>query len=57
MHGYSRSVMSMLLRAARTKHFDVYVLEGRPGGDGFRFCKELAAAGVPVTVAPDAVSE
>ena len=49
--------MSMLLRAARTKHFDVYVLEGRPGGDGFRFCKELAAAGVPVTVAPDAVSE
>ena len=55
VHGYSRSVMAMLLRASKQKHFDVYVLEGRPGGDGFRFMKELAAVGVPVTLAPDAV--
>jgi len=54
VHGYSRSVMTLLLHASKKKHFEVFVLEGRPGGDGFRFCKELSAAGVPVTLTPDA---
>jgi translation initiation factor eIF-2B subunit alpha len=55
VHGYSRSVMTLLLNASKRKHFDVYVLEGRPGEHGFKVCKELSAAGVPVTVAPDSV--
>lgn len=52
--GYSRSVVALLLAAAKTKHFSVVVAESHPEGDGHQTATQLADAGVPVTVVEDA---
>jgi translation initiation factor eIF-2B subunit alpha len=53
-HGVSRCVVALLLKAARTKHFSVIVAESHPDGDGHQTAKQLAEAGVPVTIIEDA---
>ncbi|CAM9285044.1 unnamed protein product [Discosporangium mesarthrocarpum] len=52
-HGSSRCAVSLLLKAAETKHFSVLVSEGRPDGAGYQMAALLTRAGVPVTVILD----
>ena len=53
VHGYSRVVCEVLLKAARKKHFSVIVTEGRPDDAGYTLCAQLEKAGVPVTMVLD----
>jgi translation initiation factor eIF-2B subunit alpha len=52
-HGYSRVVYSLLIEAAKDKHFEIVVLEGRPDGGGAKAAQLYAAAGIPVRVVLD----
>jgi translation initiation factor eIF-2B subunit alpha len=54
--GWSRVVAAILRHAALTKHFDVYMLEGRrPDGAGLQAAHCYATeTSIPVTVVPDA---
>ena len=52
--GFSRTVIALLLGAAREKHFSVIVAESHPAGDGHESAQQLAQAGVPVTMIEDA---
>lgn len=52
--GFSRTVVALLLRAARDKHFSVIVTESHPEGDGHQTAQQLSQAGVPVTMIEDA---
>jgi len=47
-------VTALLLAAASTKHFSVIVAESHAEGQGHRTARELAAAGVPITMIEDA---
>ncbi|KAH8046214.1 hypothetical protein JL722_13819 [Aureococcus anophagefferens] len=42
-----------LAKAAETKHFSVFVTEGRPDGAGVDYASDLAALGVPTTMILD----
>jgi len=53
-HGWSRVVASLLLKAAETKHFSLYILEGRPDASGARASEYFSKAGIPTTVILDA---
>jgi len=52
-HGWSRVVTSLLIKAARTKHFSIVVLEGRPDASGAKAAKIYSEAGIPCTVVLD----
>jgi len=52
--GYSRMVVAVLLKAARQRHFSVIIAESHPEGGGHEMARELAEAGVPVTMIEDA---
>ncbi|TMW65526.1 hypothetical protein Poli38472_008168 [Pythium oligandrum] len=53
-HGISRVVIALLLEAAKTKHFSVYITEGRSNDAGAQTAEKLAEAGIPTTVILDA---
>jgi translation initiation factor eIF-2B subunit alpha len=55
VHGYSRVVSSLLIKASRVhkKNFEIVVLEGRPDGGGAKAAKLYRQAGIPVTVVLD----
>lgn len=53
-HGFSRVVKALLTKAARTKHFSVIVLEGRPDAAGAKAAKHYSQeTGIPCTVVLD----
>lgn len=54
-HGWSRVVSSVLLEAAKTKHFDIIVLEGRPDAAGAKVAQAYAShpSKIPTTVVLD----
>jgi translation initiation factor eIF-2B subunit delta len=54
---YSSTVRAALLEAARTTPLRVICLESRPLNEGRGLANELAAAGIPTTVAVDAAAE
>lgn len=55
VHGFSRAVLSILLRAARCQNFSVVVTEGRAvGGSGYRMVNQLQSGGIPTTLIMDA---
>ena len=41
VHGYSRVVSALILKASQTKQFKIIVTEGRPGNDGLVFLSRL----------------
>lgn len=53
LHGFSRVTLCVLLEAAKTKHFQVVITEGRPKNGGYKAAKALHKAGIPVTVVLD----
>ena len=53
VHGRSRVATALLAKAAETKHFSVFVTEGRPDGAGVDYASDLAALGVPTTMILD----
>lgn len=53
IHGNSRVVNTLLLKAAETKQFRVMVTEARPSGDGHEAAKRLSEAGIPTSVILD----
>lgn len=53
-HGWSRVVAALLLKAAETKHFSIYILEGRPDATGAKAAQFYAKAGIPTKVLLDA---
>jgi len=53
IHGHSRVVTALILKAAQSKQFNILVTEGRPSGDGFEAAKQFADAGIPTTVILD----
>lgn len=53
LHGWSRVVAALLLRAAEQTHFDVICLEGRPDASGAKAAAVYAKAGIPTTVVLD----
>jgi translation initiation factor eIF-2B subunit alpha len=53
LHGWSRVVAALLLKAAETKHFDVVCLEGRPDAAGVKAAQVYAKAGIPTKVVLD----
>eukprot|EP00898_Chlorokybus_atmophyticus_P000809 jgi/Chlat1/1729/Chrsp13S02162 len=54
IHGFSRCVLAMLLRAANHgTHFSVICTEGRPDNAGIRSALFLGNAGIPVTLILD----
>lgn len=53
-HGWSRVVASILRQAAKTKHFDLILLEGRPDAAGARAAQFYSReAAIPTTVVLD----
>ncbi|KAJ3636315.1 hypothetical protein Zmor_008809 [Zophobas morio] len=52
-HGYSRTVKTLLLKAAQKKKFKVIVTEGRPECLGYRYAEELSLHEIPVTIILD----
>ena len=53
VHGFSRVVTALLIKAAVHKHFQIIVLEGRPDAGGARAAKVYNDAGIPCTVVLD----
>lgn len=53
IHGWSRVVASLLLKAAETKHFDLVLLEGRPDATGTKAAEFYARQGIPTTLILD----
>lgn len=53
IHGWSRVVTSLLLKAAETKHFDLVVLEGRPDETGTKAAEFYTQKGIPTTLILD----
>jgi len=53
-HGYSRVVSSLLVKATKSTHFQIIVLEGRPDASGAKAAAQIfAEAGIPTTVVLD----
>eukprot|EP01080_Neovahlkampfia_damariscottae_P002645 gene2645-3842_t len=53
-HGYSKSVISIFLNAAKKgRRFKVVVTEGRPHSLGYKTANLLSKAGIPVTLIAD----
>jgi translation initiation factor eIF-2B subunit alpha len=54
VHGHSRVVVSLLLKASESKQFNILVTEGRPNSsDGAGAAQIFAKAGIPTTVISD----
>jgi translation initiation factor eIF-2B subunit alpha len=54
-HGWSRVVAGVLLEAAKTKHFDLIILEGRPDAAGAKAAQFYSKEGqIPVRLVLDA---
>lgn len=53
-HGWSRVVAALLLKAAETKHFSIYILEGRPDATGAKAAEFYSKAGIPTRIILDA---
>lgn len=53
VHGFSRVVAALLVKAAAYKHFQIIILEGRPDAGGARAAKVYNDAGIPCTVVLD----
>ena len=47
-------VAALLLKAAETKDFSIYVLEGRPDATGAKAAQFYAKAGIPTKILLDA---
>lgn len=52
-HGASRVVIALLCEAAETKHFSVFITEGRGSHEASQTAEKLAASGIPTTVILD----
>lgn len=52
-HGWSRVVAALLLKASETKHFSVYILEGRPDATGAKAAEFYSKAGIPTKILLD----
>eukprot|EP00948_MAST-09A_sp_MAST-9A-sp1_P003847 g3847.t1 len=53
VHGYSNVVLELLLKAAKKRHFNVVVTEGRPGRTGVRMAERLLKEDIPTTIVLD----
>ena len=53
IHGNSRVAKALVLKAARSKQFNVIVTEGRPGGDGVEAARTFIKAGIPTRMVLD----
>ena len=56
VHGDSRVVSAMILKAAESKQFNIIVTEGRPGGDGAIAARRFTKAGIPTKMVLDSVA-
>ena len=54
IHGNSRVVTALLMKAAESKQFNVVFTDGRPNADGLEAAKVFIDAGIPTTVILDA---
>jgi translation initiation factor eIF-2B subunit alpha len=53
VHGDSRVVSALILKAAESKQFKVIVTEGRPGADGAIAARRFTKAGIPTKMVLD----
>ena len=53
VHGNSRVVFALLLKASESKQFKVLITEGRPSDDSIKFTKQFIAAGIPTSMILD----
>lgn len=53
IHGNSRVVTTLLLKAAKTKQFKIIITEGRPQGDGVLAAQQYLSNGIPTTLILD----
>ena len=53
IHGNSRVVLALLLKAAESKQFNIIITEGRPNDDGYILAKTFIDAGIPTKVILD----
>ena len=53
IHGNSRVTKALVLKAAKSKQFNVIVTEGRPGGDGVEAARAFIKAGIPTRMVLD----
>jgi len=53
IHGYSRVVSALILKAAESKQFNVIVTEGKPTCDGLDSARIFSGAGIPIRVVLD----
>lgn len=53
IHGNSRVVLALLLKAAESKQFNIIITEGRPNNDGYILAKTFIDAGIPTKVILD----
>jgi len=53
VHGFSRVVSALLIKAAARKNFNIIILEGRPDAGGARAARVYNDAGIPCTVVLD----
>eukprot|EP01036_Dinobryon_divergens_P030864 gene30864-40172_t len=53
IHGNSRVVSALILKAAESKQFNVIVTEGKPTCDGLESAKIFSSAGIPIRVVLD----
>ena len=54
VHGNSRVVTALILKAAESKQFNIVVTDGRPSADGMLAAKTFVDAGIPTTLINDA---
>ncbi|KAJ1398776.1 hypothetical protein B484DRAFT_368635 [Ochromonadaceae sp. CCMP2298] len=54
VHGISRVVASVILKAAESKHFNIVVTESRPDDAGLETVRLFASHGIPTTLVLDA---
>jgi translation initiation factor eIF-2B subunit alpha len=53
VHGSSRVVTALLLKAAETKQFNVMMTEGRPNDNSANVAHQLSEAGIPTSIVLD----
>jgi len=53
IHGNSRVTKALVLKAAKSKQFNVIVTEGRPGSDGVEAARTFIKAGIPTRMILD----
>jgi translation initiation factor eIF-2B subunit alpha len=53
IHGNSRVVNALILKAAKTKHFNIICTEGSPGNEGNEAAQLFMSAGIPTKIILD----